>query len=339
MKKIKNLALLLVVLALAFVVIGCSNDTPEVPLSGNGTVSSPFQVATEAHLKKAFETAAQSSPTNLVYIEQTTDISLTGNWDSGIAFTRDGANITGGFYGVYDGKNHKITGLTIRGGNNTASSVGFIPALVGSGSAIQNVTFENVDVQGDEEEQTGAVVGVLAHGATVKNVKVLSGTVEGYQGVGGIIGRTLKGVTIEDVENGTNVTAVKGERAGKDNGKGGVEGAYNAGGIVGALYRPESVAVSIKNAKNTGTVTAEYNAGGVIGYVVSAATSTFENLSSSTVGVITSNTSDNSGSLIGTVASGSKIAVTTPNTETGIGKGLAIGTAVSDTTVTPVNPQ
>ena len=83
------------------------------------------------------------------------------------------------------------------------------------------------------------------------NVHVLSGTVSGKQGVGGIVGRMMKDGSIEECSNAADITCTT----------------NNVGGIIGAAYRTEiGKTMTIKNCHNSGKIHADnVSAGGIAG--------------------------------------------------------------------------
>ncbi len=272
MKKIKNLALLLVVLALAFVVIGCSNDTPDVPdtpMQGEGTSASPYLVSTPAHLNE-LRTILKGDNMPIVYVRQEANITLSGNWEplgKAVRERQDGftpsRKIKDATLVDYNGNGKKIINLSISSSSSTENTMlGFFAGL-GGGSKVYDLSFENVaiDSQGDASS-----VGVVAGGITgaeteISNVTVLSGSVEAFEGVGGIVGRIFTSGKVTNSENNAKISGRN----------------YNIGGIVGIAYADDTAltgkVVVITGNKNTGAISVAANStsptgyvGGIVGY-------------------------------------------------------------------------
>lgn len=206
---------------------------------------------------------------------------------------RNTATLTGNsFKGVFDGKGHTISNLTITGsGAGADDAVGFIAYLEGEKAALQNVTFENVSISGTNSDQVG-LVGILAGGATVSNVKVNSGSVKGKQGTGAIVGRLMSSGTISQCENAATVTS----------------SGTNTGGIVGAAYRTVTgQTITISECTNTGDVTGANQAVGGIAGLSSA------NISNCTNKGAVTNTAAATGGIVGQQVSAGTISGCTNN--------------------------
>lgn len=176
------------------------------------------------------------------------------------------------FTGTYDGQGHSITGFDVTI-ESSESPVGIFSKVSGvkyqteNGETvigedgnpvvipnIQNVTFVDCSVDGGNTSAgTGIAIGELANGATVSDIKVVSGekntssAASNLGNVGGAIGKvsgasTVNGVTVE----GTTVTADKG----------------SAGGVIGIIVEDTAVINSpvVKNTTVTsGSVDTEGN--------------------------------------------------------------------------------
>ena len=94
-----------------------------------------------------------------------------------------------------------------------------------------------------------------ANSATIRNVKIISGSVQGTDRVGGILGASNSGtVLIENCYNAANVKAVL--RSGGT--------ACNTGGIVGAGFN-DAAQLYVKNCVNEGAISGYREVGGIIG--------------------------------------------------------------------------
>lgn len=163
------------------------------------------------------------------------------------------------FQGTFDGKGHKITGLTnigfmissaYKGWNDTTPKDynEYVFGLFGSvyNATIKNIVMANVniDLACDEKERVvgdsvGAIVGYAAGtNVTIDSCKVLSGSIVGYDAVAGIIGRTYSAkTTINKCENAATVTAIR-----------------RASGILGFARFSDAKIVAITGCKNSGNV-------------------------------------------------------------------------------------
>ena len=154
-----------------------------------------------------------------INITLTGDINLTGEW------TPIG-NYEQKYTGTFDGNGKTITGLTID--QKETSFLGLIGYL-GSGGKVQNLTLENVNLNGNWN--VGGVVGYNNNGTVT--ACTASGSINGKEYVGGIVGSNYLG-TVTACYNTSST----------------VNGSYLVGGVVGQ--------------NNKGIVTACYNASGSI---------------------------------------------------------------------------
>ena len=175
-------------------------------------------IATEAELKDAFALGIRNISLNA-------DIALTEAW------TPVG-NAEKPWYGVFDGKNHKISGLTVEGVEYAA----FI-SHTAANSTVKNLTLENVNL--NSTKHAAGVVCVAEEGLTLNNVKV-SGNIVAASYAGGIMHNGAN-ATIKDCENNANVTANR------------------AGGIASWA----TVGANIENVVNRGTITGGIGASGI----------------------------------------------------------------------------
>lgn len=186
-------------------------------------------------------------------VKLTTDLDMAGKPMPVIAdkATRSGSTVADAFQGVFDGQNHTISNAVISGDDlGEKNGAGVFAAISGPDAAVKNIKFENLTINNKTCEQTG-VVGLVANGATVSNVHVLSGTVKGMKGTGAIVGRVVANGTVTGCSNAADVTA----------------GGYNCGGIVGtAYYTGKGQTMTISNCQNSGAVTGEnVCTGGIVG--------------------------------------------------------------------------
>lgn len=214
-------------------------------------------VSTEAELKDAFAVGIRNISLNA-------DIALTEAW------TPVG-NAEKPWYGVFDGKNHKISGLTVEGVEYAA----FI-SHTAANSTVKNLTLENVDL--NSTKHAAGVVCVAGEGLTLENVKV-SGNIVAASYAGGIMHNGAN-ATIKNCENNANVTANRaGGIASWATVGANIEGVINYGNITGAVGASgiaHGFAGTIKNAVNHGNVSSANveAAAGIAG--VQKAASTYE---------------------------------------------------------------
>lgn len=214
------------------------------------------------------------------------------------------------FEGTFDGQGHKITGLSDVGytptivetyANSNQMVKGYTFGLFGvvkNNVTIKNLIFEDVSVVGAyyqvdggiklaDIDSVGAAVGYSfgVGDLTIDNVKVLSGSVNGYQAVGGIVGRAYNdgNILIQNCENHANISLT------------GV-GAKHTGGIAGYVSRsilndgedltPHTVI--FKNNTNYGNVTGPADmAGAMVRYVGNGTTATTQFINCRNFGNIT----------------------------------------------------
>ena len=175
-------------------------------------------------------------------ITLTGDISLTGEW------TPIGADYNNAYTGIFDGNGKTITGLTFN--QSETSNVGLIGYL-GSGGKVQNLTLENVNLNGDWD--VGGVVGYNNNGTVT--ACTASGSINGKEYVGGIVGNNYLGTVTAcyNTSSTVNGSYLVGGVVGQNN-KGIVTACYNASG---SIYGEVTVGGVVGN-NNTGTVTACY---------------------------------------------------------------------------------
>jgi len=201
--------------------------------SGNGSISSPFEIHNEADLRRV-GTGRYDWTVSSRYI-QMTDIDLTGksNWIV-IGSSSMGKNFTGG----YDGNFHTITGLTISSTSNDQGMFGY-----STGGTVKNLGLINANISGGSS--TGGIVG-NSNGTAVQQCYV-SGSITGTSNVGGIVGRSGASGKVQNCYATANVT-----------------GTENAGGIVGQQIATGSSTVNCYSTGDVFMSTASGNVGGIV---------------------------------------------------------------------------
>lgn len=207
------------------------------------------------------------------------DFDMGGNTFKGLgSSTRSSSNMSGtSFQGTIDGGGHTISNMVIEGTGTTGESIGFIANLDGKDASVTNLNFEGLTINAPQAEQAG-VIGVISNGASVSNVKVLSGQISSKEGAGGVVGRVILNGNVSNCENHATVTTT----------------GSNTGGVVGAAYYTNSsTLITISGCTNYGNISGQSQAiGGVVG--LSAA-----NVSNCTNNGTVMGTSTSTGGIIG----------------------------------------
>ena len=243
---------------------------PPDDITGEGTLSSPYLIYTQAHLDKLREDAYLQTGK---YFKQMDNIVMTGNW------TPIGSN-SNPFNGFYDGNNLKITGLTIQTNNNY---VGLFSAIDSTNkSKIENLKLEDVNING--AEHVGALAGYI-NKADVTNVHVIGEVnIEGSgQIVGGLTGECCKTqITRCSVDSPNGLVNV------------GNSGS-SVGGLIGLAYNGvENNSISESYASII--VQGNSNVGGLVGYMYKYS---IENSYSNSSLIVIGNNPTSIGGLIG----------------------------------------
>ena len=169
----------------------------------------------------------------------TADITLTGEW------TPIGTDYRNSYTGTFDGGNHTISGLTVKGSDKNAGLFGYIGK---DGGTVKNVVLKDVQITSNNQyANVGGMAGI--NNGTIENCSVSGGSVSGYS-AGGVVGQQYSGsITL------CNSSAT-------------VQGTSQVGGVVGYT----NYGVTLTACYATGDVTAKDNdtagiffAGGVVG--------------------------------------------------------------------------
>lgn len=215
------------------------------------SLSAQVEITTEQDLR---DFAVSVNKGNSYYEEVVTlanDITLTGEWTPIGDGSRDSKTYTGNsFKGTFDGGDHTISGLTITSTSGADAAVGLFGIV--DGGTVENLNLTDVNINVASSDLAGAAIGMMLNGATADNITV-SGTIIGYDGVGGIVGRLIIDGTISNCINNASVTSSYG----------------GIGGIVGKAYYEDgantSTFASVTKCTNKGTVTAPMYIGGIAG--------------------------------------------------------------------------
>ena len=194
---------------------------------------------------------------------------LAGDVTAGNGFTpigaveEDGSFIDKGFTGYFNGLGYKVSGLNVDMSSNGSYFAGIgLFSSIGSADkpgSVKNLNIENASVAGGVENwsHVGGLTGFIYGDSLVSNVAV-SGSVSGYYAAG-IAGAIQNGSA--KLTNVSNAAAISG---------------VEAGGIVAAAQCAD--AVTIENAKNTGSVTGKTSVGGIVGLLEEIPTAKLSNV-------------------------------------------------------------
>lgn len=237
---------------------------PEDQCSEPAVKSGVYQISSEKELK--WFVNAVNGVNTAINGALTTDITLStadgtaGNW-------YPIGNDKNSYKGTFDGQNHRVTGMVIRGEKNEQ---GFFGNIDGKGTVKNLKISGDINVTGDSLS-TGGIAGYLEG-------KIIyceySGSVSGGMYVGGITGQTGLNAKVTECRNTASVAGTQsiGGITGAvsygtiskciNTGSVGTEGkSQQAGGIVGLM---SNYAV-VEGCYNTGTVIGKKNLGGLAG--------------------------------------------------------------------------
>ena len=203
---------------------------------GSGSDDNPYQISTPAQLARLAQLVNAGNTTynaNGVCYKLMNGLDLSG-YASGEGWVPIGDS-TNPFKGSFNGNHETIIGLTI---NRTGVSIQGLFGMTDTGSLVQNLGVENVNVSGGD--YTGGVVGLVS--GTVQNC-YSTGSVSGGDYTGGVAGNVGGGGAVQNCYAASSVS-----------------GAYNIGGVVGL------VAGTVENSYSTGSVSGVSSVGGVTGY-------------------------------------------------------------------------
>ncbi len=249
-KRILSLILSFLLVLSSFGTVAFADE--ESGISGESTEKSLYFINTLDDLK-AFRDGVNSGNTyEGKYVELTGDIDLSDiEWTPVGTGTRNGKSYSdNAFKGIFDGKNHTISGLTITSASSKDYAVGLFGVV--DGGTVKNLSLTNVNINVTNSDLAGGAIGMMVNNATADHITV-GGSVIGHDGVGGIVGRMIISGTISNCTNNANVTSSYG----------------GIGGIVGKAYYEDgsniNLFASISNCANNGTITAPMYVGGIVG--------------------------------------------------------------------------
>ncbi|MCF6271051.1 MAG: T9SS type A sorting domain-containing protein [Melioribacteraceae bacterium] len=203
----------------------------DAPSSGDGSSSTPYQIATLNNLYWLSQQQSNSDGTGTYWSRsyiQTADIdaTVTNTWEGGAGFSPIG-NSSVFFSGSYNGDGNTIDALYI---NRSTNEIGLFGRLHNGGN-VNNLGVTNANISGGVS--TGSIVGSKTGSSTISNC-FSTGAVNGTTYAGGLIGDSDNS-TIENSYSKANVTGVS-----------------TVGGLIG--QHASSTNTSIINSYSTGDV-------------------------------------------------------------------------------------
>ncbi|GFZ76066.1 hypothetical protein GCM10008018_21980 [Paenibacillus marchantiophytorum] len=202
---------------------------------GDGiTEATAFEIKTADQLNAVRNHLGTVSAVTYFKLVDDVDLSAYSTTDAGKGWEPIGTDLSP-FYGIIDGNDHTITGLTM---NRSTDFVGLF-GQTGAGSSIKNMKLKDVIIKG--QHFSGGLVG-SNNGGDISNSYV-TGSVTGAEQVGGLVGSNNGG----DINDSYVTGSVIG-------------GNYYAGGLVGSNYKGD-----ISNCYFTGDVSGGSVVGGMAG--------------------------------------------------------------------------
>ncbi|MBA7550198.1 hypothetical protein ES705_42706 [subsurface metagenome] len=233
-------------------------------LTGSGTADDPYCINTSSQLIMLSKAGILWDRHFLLCTDIDLDSDLTGQYIFGQA-------VIYSFAGFFDGNDHVISNLWIKGSNH----LGLFGQLA-SGAQISNLGLESVDVNG-----TGDYIGGLvgSNDGSITNCYSTGSVSGGSHYVGGLVGDNDGGIITSCYSNGT----ITGERyvgglVGFNSKSGSITTSYSNDTVTGEKYVGGLVgwnSSSITSSYSTGTITGEMYVGGLVGYNSSSITSSY----------------------------------------------------------------
>lgn len=249
---------------------------------GDGTQNNPFQIETAAQLAHFAKTVNEGEAYLHKYIVLTADIDLANKEWTPIG------NHSNLFKGNFNGNNHTVTGMQIRGELDRVGLFGECKKF-NVDSAIKNITVKDSVICGNRF--VGAIVG-SAEEINIENCRSIGNTINGETDVGGICGK-IGGYSVGKVSQCYNSSKVTGQgRVGGIAGMGGIaenclntgeitiirEGYRSAccGGIFG-IFGDATTSARVTACVNLGKVSGGESFGGIVGKTETSSTGHISN--------------------------------------------------------------
>ena len=241
-------ATLLFVAAMAMPKMAWAQVTTSQPTNGNGTAANPYQITTAAELAWFRDFVNAGNETACARLEANIDMSTVchpANESESVAelsWVPIGNN-SKRWHGEFNGNNKTISNLYINASEAYSGFFGYAHNRnEGQRGIIKDIIFEKVNIT-STADYSGVLAG-YAWNTDISGITVNSGSIKGYEDVGGIVGKTDN----TNISNCVNRISIVGSD-------------YYIGGIVG--YAGSSS--SITNCANYGNVNGNRMVGGIVG--------------------------------------------------------------------------
>ena len=241
-------ATLLFVAAMAMPKMAWAQVTTSQPTNGNGTAANPYQITTAAELAWFRDFVNAGNETACARLEANIDMSTVchpANESKSVAelsWVPIGNN-SKRWHGEFNGNNKTISNLYINASEAYSGFFGYAHNRnEGQRGIIKDIIFNNVNIK-STAKYSGVLAG-YAWNTDISGITVNSGSIKGYEDVGGIVGKTDN----TNISNCVNRISIVGSD-------------YYIGGIVG--YAGSSS--SITNCANYGNVNGNRMVGGIVG--------------------------------------------------------------------------
>ena len=248
---------------------------------GDGTQNNPFQIETAAQLAHFAKTVNEGEAYLHKYIVLTADIDLANKEWTPIG------NHSNLFKGNFNGNNHTVTGMQIRGELDRVGLFGECKKF-NVDSAIKNITVKDSVICGNKF--VGAIVG-SAEEINIENCRSIGNTINGETDVGGICGK-IGGYSVGKVSQCYNSSKVTGQgRVGGIAGMGGIaenclntgeitiirEGYRSACGGIFGIFGDATTSARVTACVNLGKVSVGESFGGIVGKTETSSTGHISN--------------------------------------------------------------
>lgn len=248
---------------------------------GDGTQNNPFQIETAAQLAHFAKTVNEGEAYWHKYIVLTADIDLANKEWTPIG------NHSNLFKGNFNGNNHTVTGMQIRGELDRVGLFGECKKF-NVDSAIKNITVKDSVICGNRF--VGAIVG-SAEEINIENCRSIGNTINGETDVGGICGK-IGGYSVGKVSQCYNSSKVTGQgRVGGIAGMGGIaenclntgeitiirEGYRSACGGIFGIFGDATTSARVTACVNLGKVSGGESFGGIVGKTETSSTGHISN--------------------------------------------------------------
>lgn len=248
---------------------------------GDGTQNNPFQIETAAQLAHFAKTVNEGEAYLHKYIVLTADIDLANKEWTPIG------NHSNLFKGNFNGNNHTVTGMQIRGELDRVGLFGECKKF-NVDSAIKNITVKDSVICGNNF--VGAIVG-SAEEINIENCRSIGNTINGETDVGGICGK-IGGYSVGKVSQCYNSSKVTGQgRVGGIAGMGGIaenclntgeitiirEGYRSACGGIFGIFGDATTSARVTACVNLGKVSGGESFGGIVGKTETSSTGHISN--------------------------------------------------------------